>query len=141
MSLPSSRRLQNKVAIITGSSSGIGRAIAIAYAQEGAKVVCADLTPNARPEVEEERVTPTHELIQRNGADSLFLKTDVAEEKDMEELMTRTVAHYGRVDMSVLTLRIYVKPVVLTLQYYAEWSIMLPSLSLPNRSMNRQSDH
>ena len=92
-------RLRNKVAIVTGSSSGIGRAIAISYVQEGAKVVCADLTPSARPEIEEESIVSTHELLQQKGGDALFLKTDVAEVGDMERLMERTVRHYGRLDM------------------------------------------
>ena len=101
-SSPALGRLHSKVAIVTGSSSGIGRAIAIAYAREGANVVCADLTPNARPEIKEESLTLTHELVQQMRGDCLFVKTDVAEEKDMQDLMERTIAHYGRLDMLVM---------------------------------------
>ena len=98
-SSPPLGRLRNKVAIVTGSSSGIGRAIAISYMREGAKVVCADLTPSARPEIEDESIISTHELLQQKGGDTLFLKTDVAEVGDMERLMERTVRHFRRLDM------------------------------------------
>ncbi|KPI35650.1 3-oxoacyl-[acyl-carrier-protein] FabG [Cyphellophora attinorum] len=71
-------RLQDKVAIITGSSSGLGRAIAFAYIREGARVVCADLSPAARADFKPradgsgvradilaEREVPTHEALNR----------------------------------------------------------------------------
>ena len=101
-----SSRLHDKVAIITGSSSGIGRAIAIAYAREGAKVVCADVTENARPEIDQESRVSTYGLIQKMGGDCLFVKTNVAEEKDLQELMEQTIARYGRLDMSVKSIGI-----------------------------------
>ena len=61
-----SLRLQDKVAIVTGSSSGLGRAIALRYSSEGAKVVCSDLSPAPRLQVDSES-EPTHELIAKNG--------------------------------------------------------------------------
>lgn len=90
-------RLHGKVAIVTGSSSGLGRAIAIRYAQEGAKVVCADLTPTARSQ--EEADITTHDRIVQNGGQSLFVQTDVGNATQMENLVKTTVAEYGRLDM------------------------------------------
>ena len=99
---PSSRgRLDDKVAIITGSSSGIGRAIALAYMREGAKVICADLSPNARPEINHETTTTTLELLQKEGGHdrSIAVKTDVSKAEDMKELVEQAVKHFGRLDM------------------------------------------
>ena len=92
-----SPRLQDKVAIVTGSSSGLGRAIAIRYAQEGAKVVCADLTPTARSQ--EEASITTQDLVVRDGGQATFVKTDVGDAKQMENLVQVAVKEYGRVDM------------------------------------------
>ena len=94
-------RLQDKVSIVTGSSSGLGRAIALRYAQEGAAVVCADLRPSARIPGLEESETDTHELIQRTGGKAIFVKTDVGSAKEMESLVEAAVKEYGRLDMSV----------------------------------------
>ncbi|KZN89926.1 Glucose 1-dehydrogenase [Penicillium chrysogenum] len=90
-------RLQEKVAIVTGSSSGLGRAIAIRYAQEGAKVVCADLVPTARSQ-EEVGIT-THDLVIRDGGEATFVRTDVGDATQMENLVQVAVREYGRVDM------------------------------------------
>lgn len=90
-------RLQDKIAIVTGSSSGLGRAIAIRYAKEGAKVVCADLTPTARSQ-EEAEIT-THDLILRDGRQATFVKTDVGDATQMENLVQVAVKEYGRLDM------------------------------------------
>ncbi|CRL25030.1 Short-chain dehydrogenase/reductase SDR [Penicillium camemberti] len=94
-----SPRLQDKVAIVTGSSSGLGRAIAIRYAQEGAKVVCADLTPTARSQ-EEAEIT-THDLIIRDGGQATFAKTDVGDATQMENLVQVAVKEYRRLDILV----------------------------------------
>jgi NAD(P)-dependent dehydrogenase (short-subunit alcohol dehydrogenase family) len=93
------QRLLNKVAIVTGSSSGIGRAISLSYAAQGAKVVCADLTPSARALISTEADINTHESILNGGGRSIFVKTDVAKAKDMESLVEATVAEFGRLDM------------------------------------------
>lgn len=92
-----SLRLQNKVALVTGASSGLGRAIAIRYAQEGAKVVCADLSPTARSQ-EEARIT-THDSIVKAGGHAIFVQTDVGDAKQMENLVQVAVKEFGRVDM------------------------------------------
>ena len=94
-------RLADKVAIITGSSSGIGRAIALAYIREGAKVVCADLSPDARPEISHETTTTTLELLQKEGGQdrSIAVKTDVSKGEDMKEVVDQAVKHFGQLDM------------------------------------------
>lgn len=93
------QRLLNKVAIITGSSSGLGRAIATLYSQEGAKVVCSDLLPSARALVPREAEVDTHELIHQAGGESIFVKTDVSQAKAMEALVKAAVEKFGRLDM------------------------------------------
>lgn len=92
-----SLRLHNKVAIVTGSSSGLGRAIAIRYAREGAKVVCADLSPIARSQ--EEAETTTLDLIMKEGGQATFIQTDVGDAKQMENMVQAAVKKYGRLDM------------------------------------------
>ena len=97
-------RLADKVAIVTGSSSGIGRAIAVAYIREGAKVVLADINLNARHEIEHETAASTLEIIEKEvGADRcISVTTDVSSAKEVEELVNQAVSHFGRLDMYVL---------------------------------------
>jgi NAD(P)-dependent dehydrogenase (short-subunit alcohol dehydrogenase family) len=82
-----------KVAIVTGGNSGIGRATAIALAREGAKVTVA-----AR-RVSEGEITVR--LIKEAGSDGIFVKTDVANENDVSSLVEKTVDTYGRLDYAV----------------------------------------
>jgi NAD(P)-dependent dehydrogenase (short-subunit alcohol dehydrogenase family) len=84
--------LQNKVAIITGGTSGIGRETAVLFAKSGAKVVVA-----GRREAEGRQ---TVELVKAAGGEALFVKTDVTKVADVEELVQKTVETFGRVDIA-----------------------------------------
>ena len=83
---------QDKVAIVTGATSGIGRAAAIAYAREGAKVVVA-----GRRATEGEE---TVRLLQAQGGEGIFVKTDVSKAVQMKELVERTLQKFGRLDIA-----------------------------------------
>ena len=84
------QRFQGKVALITGGSSGIGRAAALAFAREGAKVVLA-----ARRAERGEKVA--HE-IQSAGGNAVFVQADLAKPDEIAALVSRTVDLYGRLD-------------------------------------------
>jgi len=94
------KRLKDKVAIVTGSSSGFGRAIALAFAGEGAKLVCSDLRQEARKEGYEKDIdTPTDEAIRKAGGEAIFVKCDVTKESDVEALVKAAVKKFGRLDI------------------------------------------
>jgi NAD(P)-dependent dehydrogenase (short-subunit alcohol dehydrogenase family) len=84
--------LKNKVALVTGASSGIGRAVALVWAREGARVVVSDMNRIGGEE--------TVALVQANGGDAIFLQADVGQPKDAQSLVEQTVAHYGRLDVA-----------------------------------------
>ncbi len=86
-------RLKEKVAIVTGSSSGIGKAIALRFGAEGANVV---VTARRMALCEE-----TVAQITKNGGEAWAIQTDVADERQVERLIQETVTHYGRVDILV----------------------------------------
>lgn len=97
-------RLAAKVAIVIGSSSGLGRAIAIAFAAEGASlVICADLRPIIAGASfgAEEPAVPTHEFIQKQYGETSarFVRTDVTVGKDVEKVVQEAVAWGGRLGM------------------------------------------
>jgi glucose 1-dehydrogenase len=91
-----SNLLAGSVAVVTGASSGIGRAIALTYATEGAKVVLADVTTAPL-----EGGEPTVDLILRNGGDAFFERTDVGQWPDVDRLIGATISRYGRLDIMV----------------------------------------
>lgn len=92
-------RLLSKVAIVTGSSSGIGRAIALAYGREGAHVVCADVNSAARPSSLQKDSIPTHEAITQLGGKALFTKCNVTEASEVKGAVQKAVSAFGRLDM------------------------------------------
>lgn len=86
-------RLKDKVAIVTGSSSGIGKAIALRFGQEGAQVVVAA----RRVQLCEQTVSQ----IREQGGEAWAIQIDVADERQVERLMADTVSRYGRIDVLV----------------------------------------
>ena len=86
-------RLKDKVAVITGASSGIGRDTAELFCQEGAKVVVADLDGQAGEAV-------VSSIRQRNGV-AHFVHTDISKESDAERLAAETARMYGGLDVLV----------------------------------------
>ena len=91
-----SQRLAGKSILITGASSGIGRAIARRFAAEGARLVLADLTEDVR-----EGGVPTAELLRGEGHEVEFIQMDVASEDDTARAVTRAVERFGRLDVLV----------------------------------------
>jgi NAD(P)-dependent dehydrogenase (short-subunit alcohol dehydrogenase family) len=84
------RLVENKVALITGAGSGIGRASALAFAREGAKVVVADVSAEGGNE--------TVRLVEEAGGKAMFVKTDVSKATEVEALIQKIVQTYGRLD-------------------------------------------
>ena len=87
------KSLDNKVSIITGAGSGIGKAAAILFAKEGAKVVVSNISEtNGNSAVEE---------IKKNGGEAFFVKADSSKAEDNEALVKQTVQKYGTLDIAV----------------------------------------
>ena len=86
-------RLKNKVASVTGGASGIGEATALHFAEEGAKVVVADL--------DAERGKTIEAQIREKAGDAVFVHADISEESDANKITGEAVRAYGRVDILV----------------------------------------
>jgi len=89
-----SNKLTDKVALITGGDSGIGRAVAIAYAREGADIVVSYLN-------EEEDARETARLVEEAGRRAVLLPGDISDEAHCQQLVERTVQEFGRLDILV----------------------------------------
>ncbi len=83
-------RFKNKVVLVTGGGSGIGRTTAIAFAKEEAKVVVTDIQV-----AEGEK---TVQLIKEAGGEAIFIKTDVSQANEVEALIKKIIEQYGRLD-------------------------------------------
>ena len=86
-------RLKDKIAIITGAGSGIGRAIALAFSKEGAKVVVADWSEQGGKE--------TVEQIEKQKGEAIFVKTDVSKANDIDRMAEDCLNKFGRIDILV----------------------------------------
>jgi NAD(P)-dependent dehydrogenase (short-subunit alcohol dehydrogenase family) len=86
-------RLQGKVAVITGGGSGLGRAMALRFAEEGAAVAVADLIP--------ERAAETAELIAKARGRGIGIDADVTDAAQVEAMVARGIAEFGQIDILV----------------------------------------
>ncbi len=84
-------RLEDKVAIITGAGSGIGRGTALLFAREGAKVIVADRVPEGGKE--------TVRQVRESGGEAIFIETDVSKANDAERMVRETLKAYGKIDI------------------------------------------
>jgi NAD(P)-dependent dehydrogenase (short-subunit alcohol dehydrogenase family) len=81
-------RLKDKVSVVTGAASGIGRGIALLFAKEGSKVVVVDIGPKGGEE--------TVKMIKVNGGEAMFVKADVSKAVEVEQMVKLTVAQYSK---------------------------------------------
>lgn len=84
-------RLEGKVALITGAGAGIGRATALLFAREGARVMVADFAPAGGQE--------TVKMVREAGGEADFVEADVSKSADVQRMVSRTVDTFGRLDI------------------------------------------
>ena len=82
--------LDGKVALVTGGASGIGRATALTFAREGAKLIIADMNEDGGHQ--------TVHMITENGGEATFLQVDVTRQRRSKLMISKTVETYGRLD-------------------------------------------
>ena len=109
--------LENKVALVTGGTTGIGRDTAVLFAKAGAKVVVS-----GRRETEGKE---TSNLIRAAGGDGLFVKSDVSKSSDVQSLVQKTVEKFGRLDIAFNNAGIEGKWVPLIEQSLADWDAVI----------------
>lgn len=93
-------KLKGKVAIVTGGSRGLGKAIAMGLSKEGAKVVIAARTETDNKELSG-TIYQTVEEIKGTGSDALAIKCDVTDEENVNDMVEKTLEHFGRIDVLV----------------------------------------
>jgi NAD(P)-dependent dehydrogenase (short-subunit alcohol dehydrogenase family) len=86
--------LEGKIAIVTGSSGGIGRAISLKLSGAGCVVICADIHETAK-----EDTLSTHEAVVSQGGTAEFVKVDVTDAAQVENVVKHAVEKFGRLDM------------------------------------------
>lgn len=103
-------RLQDRIAIVTGSSSGLGAAICVAFAAQGAKLFCVDLYPAPRNKANpttnkgddlknRTQGQGTHEKIRQSGGEATFHRADITKAREVELAIRACVQKYGRLDI------------------------------------------
>ncbi|MDY7044573.1 MULTISPECIES: SDR family NAD(P)-dependent oxidoreductase [unclassified Virgibacillus] len=109
-------KLENKVAIITGGGTGIGKKTALLFANEGAKLVITDIN--------EESGRKTVDEIKALGSEGIFIKHDVSNEEDWKQVINETINHFSTIDVLFNNAGIYIiKPLVET--ELEEWNRLM----------------
>lgn len=106
-------KLAGRIAVITGAASGIGRGIAIAFAEEGANIVVADLA-------DESAAFETLAAIRAVGGEALFIRTDVSDEESVAAMAQQALERFGRVDILVNNAGIFTESLIENMSL-AEW--------------------
>ena len=88
-------RLKEKVAIITGGGGGIGRATAIRFAEEGARVIVAEINTD----LGEESAQLARDAAGNSGGDAVFIETDVTSHESVKNAVSETLERYGKLDI------------------------------------------
>jgi len=86
-------KFEGKVSLVTGGGSGIGRATALAFAREGAKVIVADVSEQGGKE--------TVQMIEQAGGDAIFIRTDVSDGTEVMEMVNKAIEVYSRIDCAI----------------------------------------
>jgi len=107
-------RLKQKVAIVTGASRGLGRAISVALAKEGANLVLAD----------KDSPDETAKLIQEIGQRTLPVRLDIRNAADVDKMVSRTVEEYGKIDVLVNNAGVFISAKVVDMAE-DEWNFVL----------------
>ena len=89
--MPEMRRFEHRVALVTGGSSGLGRATAVRLASEGADIAVADINTEGGEE--------TKRLVEEQGGKCLIVRTDVTNASDSENMVAESVKTFGRLDV------------------------------------------
>ncbi len=106
-------RLKDKIALVTGSSRGVGRAVAVAFAKEGAKVV-VNYTSN------EKAASEVVDIIRRMGSEAISIRADVARKSDAEHLVSAGLETFGRLDILVNNAG-FTRPAMMVKMTEEEW--------------------
>ena len=109
-------RLEDRVAIVTGAASGIGRAIALTFAKEGANVCCADKNLDGAKDTAEE--------IRRIGRKSVWQQVDVTKISDIDRLVTAAIDSFSSIDILVNNAGVTIRAPILEVTE-ADWDLMI----------------
>ncbi|MEZ2391797.1 SDR family NAD(P)-dependent oxidoreductase [bacterium RCC_150] len=118
----SANRFEKKIVLVTGSGKGIGRACAIAFAREGARLALADFDDNANNE--------TAEIIRHEGGEAITLHVDVTSENDVRSAVNETMSEFGRLDVAFNNVGRIQKPIPLAESTLDEWRIIMETNAL-----------
>ncbi len=110
-------RLKDKIALVTGSSRGVGRAVALAFAKEGAKVI-------VNYSSSEKAAMEVVEKIKEMGSDAIAVKADVAKKQDVEALVNAGIEKFGRIDILVNNAG-FTRPAMLVNMTEEQWNAVV----------------